>query len=240
MNHWDVIDTGELSAEANMRKDAELLESARGLSRPVLHFYEWIRPSVTYGYFIDPSRFLHRDSIHALGWDAVRRPTGGGIVFHMWDMAFSAVVPAHTRAFSSNTLDNYAFINRAVLKALLPFLPQALELTPVDMLPIDPSCSHFCMARPTRYDVVWQGRKVAGAAQRKTREGFLHQGTLALVMPSFEVLQKVLLPETQVAFAMQQHTLPLLSQESTESERRSVKEDLKRLLTVQLTDSFLE
>jgi lipoate-protein ligase A len=237
---WDVIDTGVLSAEENMRKDAEFLERASALTRPLVHFYEWERPSLTHGYFIDPKKLLHVEKLQARGWDLARRPTGGGVVFHMWDMAFSVVVPAHSRAFSLNTLDNYAFVNRAVLKAVEAFLPQTLELTPLDSDSIDANCSHFCMARPTRYDVVWQGRKVAGAAQRKTREGFLHQGTIALIMPSSEVLQEVLLPETQVALAMQRHTLPLLGEGATERQCVAAKGELKRLLTVQLTQGFLE
>ena len=158
----------------------------------------------------------------------------------MWDMAFSIVVPLHSRAFSLNTLDNYAFVNRAVLQAVSVFLPQALELISSDDHPADAHCSYFCMARPTRYDVVWQGRKVAGAAQRKTREGFLHQGTIALVMPSFEVLHDLLLPQTQVALAMRRHTLPLLGEKATERQCTAFKEELKRLLTVQLTQSALE
>jgi lipoate-protein ligase A len=47
------------------------------------------------------------------------------------------------------------------------------------------------MARPTKYDVMLQGRKIAGAAQRKTKAGFLHQGTIALLCPDPELLGAV-------------------------------------------------
>jgi lipoate-protein ligase A len=236
MAEWDVLDTGVNSAQANMRQDRELLEGAAELKRPVLHFYEWEKPSLTYGHFIDPSLFLNQKRVESLGWNAARRSTGGGIVFHLWDMAFSLVVPAHCLEYSMNTLDNYAFVNRAVLKAVEAFLPKGLDLHLIehDTAPLDPHCSHFCMARPTKYDVLWQGKKIAGAAQRKTKAGFLHQGTIALISPSQELLEQVLLSSVQVSAAMQTYTYPLLEKGVTPEALVSAKQQLRDLLTHQL------
>ena len=38
--------------------------------------------------------------------------------------------------------------------------------------------SHGCFANPVHADVVIDGRKVAGAAQRRTRRGLLQQGSI--------------------------------------------------------------
>ena len=35
-----------------------------------------------------------------------------------------------------------------------------------------------CFTNPTRYDVLHNGAKVAGSAQRRTQDGILHQGSL--------------------------------------------------------------
>src|SRR5690242_16384610 len=102
---WQILDTGVAPAEKNMAFDAELLENLGG--QPILHFYEWERPSISYGYFIQPSKFLNLNNIKKQGIDLARRPTGGGIVFHLWDMAFSVLVPASSPHFSLNTLENY-------------------------------------------------------------------------------------------------------------------------------------
>src|SRR5690242_9702910 len=134
MTDWEILDTGRQSAEENMRLDAELLEKAESFSKPILHFYDWEGDSATYGYFTDPAKFLDLSQAHSLSLNLARRPTGGGIIFHIWDMAFSVVVPSHCSEFSINTLDNYAFVNRAVLMAIKEFLGHqpSLSLTPTD------------------------------------------------------------------------------------------------------------
>ncbi len=241
MSNWDLLDSGINSAEHNMRIDRELLEGAAHLKGPVLHFYEWEKPSLTYGHFIDPALLLNQEKLNTLGWQSAKRSTGGGIVFHLWDMAFSLVVPAHCPEFSINTLDNYAFVNRAVLKAVEAFLPQGLDLHLIehDTTPLDPHCSHFCMARPTKYDVLWQGKKIAGAAQRKTKTGFLHQGTIALVAPSQELLEQVLLSSSQVSGAMQTYTYPLLGVQAMHKEIVAAKQQLRNFLTHQFRSNIL-
>jgi hypothetical protein len=40
------------------------------------------------------------------------------------------------------------------------------------------AASAACFSRPVRADIFQHGRKIAGAAQRRTRQGLLHQGSL--------------------------------------------------------------
>ncbi len=242
MTEWELIDTGCKSADENMRLDGELLEKADAFSRPVLHLYEWEGDSATYGYFTKPADFLNLDQVDKLSLQVARRPTGGGIVFHMWDMAFSVMVPASCCEFSSNTLDNYAFVNSAVLNAVKEFLGREapLGLTREDYSPWDAHCMQFCMAKPTKYDLMWEGKKIAGAAQRRTRLGFLHQGTIALVLPPSEYLEKVLLPKTQVQKAMFAHTCPLLGKSAGAEEVHRTKQRLRELLATHLSLSSIK
>ncbi|HEY2811812.1 MAG TPA: hypothetical protein VGJ00_10550 [Rhabdochlamydiaceae bacterium] len=239
---WKIVDTGYGTAEENMRFDARLLEEGDAQAKPILHLYEWQGPSATYGHFIDPSVFLHVEAAQKLGLQLARRPTGGGIIFHIWDMAFSALVPAHRPEYALNTLDNYAFINVAVLDAVSEFLEgkRALSLTPCDAPSLDASCRHFCMANPTKYDVLWNEKKVAGAAQRKTKKGFLHQGSISLTAPSQEYLESVLLPGSAVAQAMQKYSYALLESTASVEEVRSAKEKLKALLATHLNKASLK
>ncbi len=227
--HLKVIDTGRASAEKNMQLDAELLETLS--DEPILHFYEWERESISYGYFIEPEKFLDLKQVQEGGIDLVRRPTGGGVVFHLWDFAFSVLIPATSPHFSLNTLDNYDFINRAVLQAVREFLGQSgLELIKHDAAAWDLSCNNFCMAKPTKYDLVLDGRKVAGAAQRKRKQGFLHQGTIALLMPPKGRLSGLLSPGGKVGEAILAHTYPLLGSQVTRIQIEQAKQDLRRLL----------
>ncbi len=224
---------GEIrSAYENMRMDAELLEGIDKLDEVLLRFYEWERPSITYGYFVKPEDYLDCKALIASGIDSARRPTGGGLVFHMWDMAFSVLVP---RKFASHTLDNYRLVNEAVRKAVVQFLGEdGVSLIPDDADELDTFCSRFCMARPTKYDVMIKGKKIAGAAQRKRPRGFLHQGTIALEMPSSELLQKILLPGTRVQEAMYRHTYPVL--QGIFKEKEEAKERLRSFVYTHLQE----
>lgn len=237
---WSVIDTGIASAEENMHKDQELLAKLHEQQGPILHFYEWKHPSITYGYFIQPDKLLNLPQIQKKGIDIARRPTGGGVVFHLWDFAFSILIPSYFSRFSENSLDNYAFINQAVLNAVEEYLEDQLplELIPSDAKALDASCNHFCMAKPTKYDLVVHGKKIAGAAQRKIKEGFLHQGTIALITPSKLSLEELLLPGTKVAEAMMQSTFALLPQNASKQEIDQTKQRLKQLLQKTLTQEF--
>lgn len=230
--NWKVLDTGVGTASENMEFDAALLDSLEENSDPILHLYDWKGDSATFGYFIEPTEFLNMDGVAKRGLTLAKRPTGGGIVFHVWDLAFSVLVPAKCERFSSNTLENYQRVNLSVLSAVREFLQNKKEpsLTPVDLSSLDESSRKFCMARPTKYDVVLEGRKIAGAAQRKRKEGFLHQGTIALMMPPMDYLEDVLKGGTKVKEAMFSRTMPLLGKDATLKELQEARQHLKELL----------
>lgn len=236
IEHWEILETKAPYSEPTMRFDELLLD--RLGNHPILHFYDWAGDTATFGHFLNPSEYINIDRAQERGLQLGRRPTGGGIVFHIWDMAFSVLVPSSSPHFSLNTLENYAFVNRAVLKAVSSFLESDLSLTPLDLPAPDLSCQRFCMAQPTKYDVIFKGRKVAGAAQRKTKKGFLHQGTISLCLPDFDYLNEVLLPGTQVVSAMKQYTQPLLPGKPSPSELKSAKETLRALLYQSLSEDL--
>jgi lipoate---protein ligase len=233
--NWKIIDTGVASAEKNMQIDAALLEI---LGRePILHLYEWEGDSATYGYFVKPGDFLNLQGAEKRGLKLAKRPTGGGIVFHMWDLAFSVLIPETSPYFSSVTLDNYRYVNEVVQRAVTEFLEtkEEMELIPADAASLDGSCTRFCMAKPTKYDLTVGSKKIAGAAQRKCKQGFLHQGTIALTLPPAEYLDEVLLAGTRVKEAMLAHTFPLLGNGATLNKVKEAKKELSNLLQKHFT-----
>lgn len=227
-----VLDTGSNSADVNMRFDEKLLLELNPDGLPILHLYRWSGPCATYGYFIDPSKHLNLDKIQKNRLILARRPTGGGIVFHIWDLAFSFLMPANHPRFSKSTLDNYRFVNEAVKESLQDFLQirDPLELIPHDLS----GPSHFCMARPTIYDVVHQGRKIAGAAQRRRKNGYLHQGTISLALPQPELLREVLLSKKDVLQAMMSYTFAPLGHYWSGQAMQSVREEIQKRLAENL------
>jgi lipoate-protein ligase A len=164
------------SAAMNMAIDEVLLESA---TAPSIRFYRWESPALSFGYF---GRFA-AVADKASERDLVRRWTGGGIVFHGEDLTYSIVIPASDPVFGESSMSIYENVHRALCKALLE-AGQRATVAGVD----DPASginaagyNGLCFANPVRADVIIDGRKVAGAAQRRTRAGLLQQGIVQYV-----------------------------------------------------------
>ena len=161
-------DAEKKPAALNMAVDEALLETAL---TPTIRFYDWARPSVSFGYF---GKF--REAAEAgVDRDLVRRWTGGGIVLHGTDLTYSIVVPATNHYLDRSPLDLYSDVHSAIREALLQ--------NKVNAVLADSSrqkISDACFANPVRADVLIDGRKVAGAAQRRTRAGLLQQGSIQL------------------------------------------------------------
>jgi len=228
-----ILNTGIDSAEGNMRFDEKLLDD---LETPTLHLYDWARPSATYGYFIRPEKHLDLKRAELRHLDLARRPTGGGIVFHIWDLAFSFLLPSTHPAFSLSTLENYRFVNNVVLEVVRTFfsLRDPVELIPQNAPSLGSDCQNFCMAKPTQYDVVHKGMKIAGAAQRKRKQGYLHQGTLSLAYPHIDFLNDVLLSKKEVLKAMKSYTFAPLGRLWEPTQLQKTRRELQKLLADKL------
>jgi lipoate-protein ligase A len=149
-----------------MAIDEALLENA---AEPTIRFYRWDHPALSLGYF---GKFTEVAN-HAAERDVVRRWTGGGIVFHGDDLTYSIVIPASDAAFAESAMSIYEKIHDA-LRATLAASGQNAELAAT----VAPKISDSCFANPVRADVIVNGYKVAGAAQRRTRRGLLQQGSI--------------------------------------------------------------
>ncbi len=205
---WELIDSGVCSAKENMDRDAELLASLKTHPRHILRFYEWKSPSLTYGHFVNPEDLLHLTEAEQLGVDIARRPTGGGVISHFTDFTFSILVPKDSLFYTSDTLKNYCFINRRIVKALQSVSEETLELLETSEEGGD-SLDRFCMAKPTVLDVMCGSSKVSGGAQRRTRYGFLHQGTISLTPPNWDWLFRMIKSKEVVdQMQLRSHYLP--------------------------------
>lgn len=234
---WRFIDTGKRSAAANMELDAALLADLQSENDPTLHLYDWEGDAATFGHFIDPALFLNMQGVKKNNLDLAKRPTGGGIVFHNCDLAFSVLVPASSPWFSTNPLDNYAFVNNRVILAIEQLFPLSAELLPTEPFPLDEHCRSFCMAKPTKYDVMIEGKKIGGAAQRKTRHGFLHQGSISIGLLPEPYLLELLAGGSQVLEGMRQNSFALLGSHWTSHELEEARGSLRANLQKVFADS---
>ncbi len=136
---------------------------------PVLRVYRWMRPAVSFGYF---GRWGPVREAHA-GRDAVRRWTGGGVVLHGEDLTYSILIPRVCEAAALDPAGSYAVVHRALCLALTD-----AGFTAVEAGVSGEKISEACFENPVIHDVLVRGQKVAGAAQRRTRMGLMHQGSI--------------------------------------------------------------
>jgi lipoate-protein ligase A len=191
------------SAQENMDRDHRRLLELKEGETPLLSLYSWSQPSLTFGYFTDPEAWLNVPELAAAGFSLGKRPTGGGVIFHTHDLAFSVLIPKGHPKLSENTLQNYALINGMVKEAIA-----SVTHLPAAFLPHSGGHSTFCMAEPTVFDVMVEGRKVGGAAQRRRKEGLLHQGSIALALPERELISRFI-KDREIIDKIFTHTYPL-------------------------------
>ena len=159
----------------NMALDDALLQTAAQRSRPLLRVYSWTQPAVTFGYF-------QRYPAHlAAQYAVVRRPTGGGVVYHTADTTYTVVAPVGHALYEMTTAAAYCALHQAVAAAI----NTQAELHQAGVQ--SPSGQYECFQKPVHGDVVTDGKKIAGGAQRRTKFGMLHQGSIAASIPAAQL-----------------------------------------------------
>ncbi|MGI8436664.1 MAG: lipoate--protein ligase family protein [Chthoniobacterales bacterium] len=153
------------SAALNMAIDEALLLSARD---PVLRFYGWRGPSISFGYFGCYADVVAEEA----QCEIVRRWTGGGVVWHGTDLTYSVILPRGSVSEMPSPRAAYEKIHSAMREALRG------QLDAILVEKDSPKISEACFANPVFADVLLDGRKIAGAAQRRSRAGLLHQGSI--------------------------------------------------------------
>jgi lipoate-protein ligase A len=167
------------TAALNMALDAALLEAMPSLGQPILRFYSWTERAASFGYFQKYVEVRRMTQLRPL----VRRPTGGGLVPHDADWTYSVAIPTTHAWYALSAGDSYRRVHEWVRAAFLKLnVPTELASDCRKALPGQ------CFVGHERFDVLWHGQKIAGAAQRRTRAGLLIQGS---VQPPSIKLQRV-------------------------------------------------
>lgn len=152
----------------NMALDEAL---ARLSPAPALRVYSWPAAEATFGY----SQSFAAARALAPGVPLTRRLTGGGLVRHGADITITLFLPRGTAAFPGQIRAGYRFLHSR-LCAVLRELGVESELSP------ERPSGPVCFDAPVCDDLIRNESgvivKIAGGAQRRLREGLLHQGSL--------------------------------------------------------------
>ena len=188
---WHVINSGPGDAAFNMALDEALLESVSQLGSPVLRFYGWTQPAATFGYFQRFAEIERTTSLRPL----IRRPTGGGLVPHDADWTYSLAFPTGHEWHSLRAEESYHRVHEWIHRAFTR-LDVPTELAPC----CKKTAPGQCFVGYEKSDLLWHGKKIAGAAQRRNKLGLLIQGSvqpppLSLQRSAWEVAMRQAAPD---------------------------------------------
>lgn len=182
-SEWQwIVDLSRSGAES-MEIDEALLQRTEESSKTntILRFYPWKEPTVSLGKHqkLEESVELSYCRLHAI--PVVRRPTGGRAVFHSEELTY-ALVSNDSRHFPLHSVQATYRTIAGALKRGLEQLGIVVELAGGargeslrSLAPRKP-----CFVSASRCELLSQGRKITGSAQRRLSRSFLQHGSIPL------------------------------------------------------------
>lgn len=166
----------------NMARDEALLQRVdRGKSPPTLRFYRWSQATLSLGYFQKYADFAALPP--PIGnLPVVRRQTGGGAILHDLELTYSLSVPLnHPLITDDNPNTLYQRVHSAFAELLTEY---GVPVEPQRSASGSKACSQrgpfYCFERHTCLDLLIDGKKLMGSAQRRTPKAVLQHGSLIL------------------------------------------------------------
>ncbi|WLR60485.1 lipoate--protein ligase family protein [Guptibacillus hwajinpoensis] len=184
MKQWAFIDSGERSPAYNMALDEALLKwHSDGTIPPVIRFYGWNPPTLSIGYFQRIERDINMDAVEKNGLGFVRRPTGGRAVLHDREVTYSVIVSEDYPDMPSTVTEAYRVISEGLLIGFRKLGLNAYFAVPetdAEKEELRAPRSGVCFDSPSYYELVVEGRKVAGSAQTRQKGVILQHGSILL------------------------------------------------------------
>jgi lipoate-protein ligase A len=182
MQNWRLIDCGEQHGAWNMALDEALLHSVEnGESLPIFRLYRWKPATMTLGYFQQGRDVVNIKACHEFGYSIVRRITGGRAVLHDREVTYAVISPEQNEIFPGGVSQNYHVI-ADVLRATLAKLGLQTEISSgrKECTTTDSVQRSACFTAPALSELVFNGQKMTGSAQKRLSHAFLQHGSIPL------------------------------------------------------------
>lgn len=173
---WRLIREEPHEGPAAMAYDAVAAETAAAGGPWTVRLYRWRPSTLSLGYRQDPGTvdwsFCDREEI-----DVVRRPTGGGGIYHdtVGDVSYSVIAPAS--AVPGDLMETYAAFCEPLFDAFERLGVDARFTGTERAALYEPAC-YLRALHPAHDIVAGDGRKLSGNAQYRTREAVVQHGSI--------------------------------------------------------------
>lgn len=174
---WRLILDGKADGYLNMAKDEDLSLAYIKENIPTLRIYGWDKPFITIGYNQKPDKVIKPSS----QLPYTRRITGGASIIHDKELTYSLVCSYHDLALPKKVKESYK-----ILTSFLLAFYQELGLKANFVQDIASSnisrYENFCFASYEPYDIIIQGKKIGGNAQRRKHDIIFQHGSIPQVL----------------------------------------------------------
>ena len=178
MKRWRLLDTGEDNCYSNMAIDEALFRAYdTSCSMPIFRIYGWSPAAFSIGFSQTPAVELDLKECDRAGINFVRRMTGGGVIFHDMELTYSIIC-------SEKDIEKTYFA-KETYKTLCSFLIKAYRAMGLNagfslIAYRAPKLGWVCFNQKERYDIVIDGMKIGGNAQRRKRDLIFQHGSVPL------------------------------------------------------------
>jgi lipoate-protein ligase A len=168
-----------------------------GPDSATLRFYTWEAPTLSIGY-AQRSDDIDLTACRTSMVHLIRRPTGGRAVLHQQDLTYSLILPLRPPWMMIPIAESCRRINACLLRGLeMLGLQVSVGRRPGQA---DGALSPFCFPAISEHDLLVDGKKVIGSAQRRFPTALLQQGSILLDFDPVGILD-LLRPDERAAAA---------------------------------------
>ncbi|WP_191560839.1 biotin/lipoate A/B protein ligase family protein [Metabacillus idriensis] len=206
---WRFIDSGNCSPSFNMALDEALLDwNSEGIIPPTIRFYGWNPATLSVGYFQKVEKEINLEAVEKYGLGFVRRPTGGRGVLHDQELTYSVIVSEEHPDMPKTVTEAYRVISEGVLQGFRELGLDAYFAVPKteeERQGLKNPRSAVCFDAPSWYELVVEGRKVAGSAQTRQKGVILQHGSILLDLDEEKLFNLFKYPSERVKERMQKN-----------------------------------
>jgi lipoate-protein ligase A len=178
MAAWQLIQSPRLAGSANMQFDLKIFNDFESRRIPsTLRIYSWKPNCISLGYSQDVEEEIDLDKASKLGWDVVKRPTGGGIVFHNEaEVTYSLITAIDNPKLPKGLVPAYKKISEAIVWGLSSLgIEAGIRNQKVES---GAQNAGLCFSYPAEYEIVVADKKIVGSAQKRGKRALLQQGSI--------------------------------------------------------------
>lgn len=162
------------SAKENMAVDKALVKSFDIKNKAVIRFYTWEK-SFTVGLSQDVSDYTNK--YLSYNNNCAKRMTGGGVLFHGHDVSYSLLFPSSILG-NKSVKESYEHICSFLLNFYKSLGLDAKYAKDDENITL--SKSNFCQVGYEAYDIVVNGIKIGGNAQKRSRNMIFQHGSIPI------------------------------------------------------------